>query len=289
MRPNHLVLVGTIILALFTSCVSKKKYKALRGSNETLLNKVDSLHRNLQRCGYEKDDLADLLAATRAQNDELRASNAVMAQAVGSMAQLSHKEAENMEKTLESLKEKDLQIRRLWEAKNARDSAMLALTVSLKGSMGDLQDQDIEINVEKGVVFISISDKLLFKSGSTAISSDANAVLSKVAAVVNARPELDFLVEGHTDNVPISRDGMKDNWDLSVLRAASIVRALQKNHGVDPARMTACGRSEYVPIAPNDTPENKARNRRTRIVVLPKLDQFSKLVEDGLEELEKQE
>ena len=163
-----------------------------------------------------------------------------------------------------------------------KDSVTLALVVSLKGSLGNLNDEDIEVNVEKGVVFISISDKLLFKSGSTTISDRATEVLGKVAQVVKDKPDMEFLVEGHTDNVPINRDGIKDNWDLSVLRATAIVRVLQKDFGVEPGRMTAGGRGEYVPLVPNDSPEHKAANRRTRIVVLPKMDQFYQMIEDGL-------
>jgi chemotaxis protein MotB len=147
-----------------------------------------------------------------------------------------------------------------------------------------MSDEDIQVNVEKGVVFISISDKLLFKSGSTVISDKATSVLGKVAKVVNDKPDMEFLVEGHTDNVPISKQCITDNWDLSVLRATAIVRVLQKDFNVDPARMTAGGRSQYVPLVDNDTAENKAANRRTRIVVLPKIDQFYNMIEQGMKE-----
>lgn len=289
MRNCVIVLLGLTATLSLGSCVSKKKYRAIQGSNETLRLHKDSLRRALERCSFEQGNLEEQLSGARQLNAELSANNAAMAKAVGNMAQSSTKDAENMAKTLESLKEKDAQVTKLWQAKSARDSTNLALVTSLKGALGNVDDPDIDINVDKGVVFISISDKLLFKSGSTTISGGAAEVLGKVATVVNARPDLDFMVEGHTDDVPINRDGMKDNWDLSVLRAAAIVRALQKDHAVDPTRMTASGRAEFVPLVPNDTPENKARNRRTRIVVLPKLDQFSKLIEEGLEQLEKEE
>ena len=145
-----------------------------------------------------------------------------------------------------------------------------------------MSDEDIEINVEKGVVYVSISDKLLFRSGSYTVTSRAKEVLGKVAKVVNDKPELEFMVEGHTDNVPIKIDGIQDNWDLSVKRATAVVRILEKDFGVIPSRMTAAGRSYYLPIADNDTASNRAKNRRTRIVVLPKLDQFYDLIEKGL-------
>ena len=289
MRNRIIVLLGLTATLSLSSCVSKKKYRAIQGSNETLRLDKDSLRRALERCAFEQDNLKEQLSGARQLNAELSANNAAMAQAVGNLAQSSTKEAENMARTLESLREKDAQVTKLWHAKSARDSTNLALVTSLKGALGNMDDPDIDINVDKGVVFVSISDKLLFKSGSTAISGGAAQVLGKVATVVNARPDLDFIVEGHTDDVPINRDGMKDNWDLSVLRAAAIVRALQKDHGVNPARMTASGRAQFAPLVSNDSEENKAKNRRTRIVVLPKLDQFSKMIEEGLEKLEKDE
>ena len=150
--------------------------------------------------------------------------------------------------------------------------------------MGNLDDQDIEVSVEKGVVFVSISDKLLFRSGSYNVTSDAKAVLGKVAKVVNNKPDFEFMVEGHTDNVPYKSGVLQDNWDLSAKRATSIVRILQNDFGVDPKRMTAAGRSYYVPLASNDTAATRARNRRTRIVVLPKLDQFYSMIEEGMKD-----
>ncbi|MDZ4149420.1 MAG: OmpA family protein, partial [Flavobacteriaceae bacterium] len=195
---------------------------------------------------------------------------------------LTSKGASNLEKTLESLKEKDLKINRMQDALTKRDSMTLALVTSLKGVLGDLSDSDIEVNVEKGVVYVSISDKLLFTSGSYNITARAKAVLGKVAKVVNNKPDIEFLVEGHTDNVPIKNDVLIDNWDLSVKRATAVVRVLQNDYGVDPKRMTAAGRSYYIPVASNDTADGKALNRRTRIVVLPKLDQFYNLIEEGM-------
>jgi chemotaxis protein MotB len=157
----------------------------------------------------------------------------------------------------------------------------MALVMNLKGALSDINDQDIEIKVEKSAVFISISDKLLFKSGSYEVSDRAQTVLGKVAQVLNSRPEIEFLVEGHTDNVPIKSNGIEDNWDLSTKRATSVVRILQNKYGIAPKRMTAGGRSEYVPVVSNSTVPGKAANRRTRIVILPQLDQFFKLLEQS--------
>ena len=212
----------------------------------------------------------------------MKANNQDLINNMGNLTTLSQKGAENLEKSLESLKEKDLVIRTMQDAVTRRDSVTLALVTSLKGAFIDINDSDIEVNVEKGVVFISISDKLLFNSCSTYDSDRARGVLEKVAQVVLDKPEIEFMVEGHTDDVPIQNEVLLDNWDLSVKRATSIVRILQNDFGVPPERMTAAGRSFYVPIADNDTSEGRAKNRRTRIVVLPKLDQFYDLIEQGM-------
>jgi chemotaxis protein MotB len=215
-------------------------------------------------------------------------TNAALLNNVGQMATLSKQEAVNLEKSLEQIKEQDLRIRSLHDALTKKDSVTLALVVSLKSSLGNLNDTDVVVNVEKSVVFISLSDKMVFTSGSTDISPRAKEVLAKVATVINAKPEMEVLVEGHTDNVPIVKECIKDNWDLSVLRATAITRVLQKDYAVNPARITAGGRAEYVPLVDSDTPEARSTNRRTRIVILPKLDQFYEMVEDGLKQASEQ-
>jgi chemotaxis protein MotB len=160
-----------------------------------------------------------------------------------------------------------------------KDSLNMALVMNLKGAIGNLDDKDINIKVDKSAVYIDISDKLLFKSGSYDVTDRAKEVLGKVAKVLNAQPDIEFLVEGHTDSIPIKAGKLEDNWELSVKRATTIVRILQDTYGLDPKRMTAAGRSQYVPLADNSTPEGRAANRRTRIVILPQLDQFFKLLE----------
>ena len=289
-----LILTCAALLTL-ASCVSKKKYVALQGSNETLLNKVDGLNRDLEECRSSKSVLDAQIAGLENKNEHLKDqinqlnnTNAALLNNVGQMATLSKQEAINLEKSLEQIKEQDLRIRSLHDALTKKDSVTLALVVSLKSSLGNLNDTDVVVNVEKSVVFISLSDKMVFTSGSTDISPRAKEVLSKVATVINAKPEMEVLVEGHTDNVPIVRDCIKDNWDLSVLRATAITRVLQKDYGVNPARITAGGRAEYVPLVMSDTPEARSTNRRTRIVILPKLDQFYEMVEDGLKQASEQ-
>ncbi|MGA0316675.1 MAG: OmpA/MotB family protein [Flavobacteriaceae bacterium] len=267
---------------LLSSCVSQKKYTELEELQQNTKNLLDSATVKLNSCNEEKEAALAQLATLTEQNQFLKANNQDLISNIGNLTTLSQKGAENLEMSLESMKEKDIKIQRMQDAVTKRDSVTLALVTSLKGVLGNLSDEDIEINVEKGVVYVSISDKLLFRSGSYSVTAKAREVLGKVAQVVNDKPELEFMVEGHTDNVPISIEGVQDNWDLSVRRATSVVRILEKDFGVAPARMTAAGRSYYAPVADNDTAANRAKNRRTRIVVLPKLDQFYDLIEQGM-------
>jgi chemotaxis protein MotB len=260
---------------LLSSCVSQKKYTELEELQQNTKNLLDSATVKLNSCNEEKEAALAQLATLTEQNQFLKANNQDLINNIGNLTTLSQKGAENLEMSLESMKEKDIKIQRMQDAVTKRDSVTLALVTSLKGVLGNLSDEDIEINVEKGVVYVSISDKLLFRSGSYSVTA-------KARQVVNDKPELEFMVEGHTDNVPISIEGVQDNWDLSVRRATSVVRILEKDFGVAPARMTAAGRSYYAPVADNDTAANRAKNRRTRIVVLPKLDQFYDLIEQGM-------
>lgn len=182
---------------------------------------------------------------------------------------------------MENIGAKDAYIQTLQQQMAHKDSLNMALVMNLKGAIGNLDDQDINIKVDKGVVYIDISDKLLFKSGSFDVTEKAKGVLGKVAQVLKNQPDMEFMVEGHTDNVPYRSGVLLDNWDLSVKRATAIVRILQKQYGLDPAKMAAAGRGEYKPLQENDTKEGKAVNRRTRIVILPQLDQFFQLLEPG--------
>lgn len=268
---------------LLSSCVSQKKFSELEELQQNTKNLLDTATVKLNSCNEEKEAVMATLATLQEQNQFLKANNQDLINNIGNLTTLSQKGADNLERSLESMKEKDLRIQRMQDAVTKKDSVTLALVTSLKGVLGNMNDDDIEINVEKGVVYVSISDKLLFRSGSYTVTAAAKEVLGKVAKVVNDKPELEFMVEGHTDNVPIKSDGIEDNWDLSVKRATAVVRILQKDFGVAPARMTAAGRSYYMPIADNDTAANRAKNRRTRIVVLPKLDQFYDLIAQGMD------
>lgn len=276
--------VAVIALSL-GSCVSSKKFNTVNNDLERAKAELASTKRTMNDYASEIGKYEAQVKALSEQNNFLRSNNQDLIVNLDNFTTLTSKGAENLEKTLESLKEKGLTINKLQNAITRRDSVNLALVASLKGALGDLNDQDIEINVEKGVVFVSIADKLLFRSGSYNVSDEAKRVLGKVATVVNAKPDFEFMVEGHTDNVPYKTNvEIKDNWDLSVKRATAIIRILQNEFKVDPKRMTAAGRSYYAPLVENNSSENRDRNRRTRIVVLPKLDQFYSMIEDGMKD-----
>ena len=274
-----LALILTVFLA---SCVSQKKFTELEQLQQNTKSLLDTTTIKMNACEEEKEAALASLETLKEQNKFLNANNQDLINNIGNLTTLSQKGAENLERSLESMKEKDLRIEKMQDAVTKKDSVTLALVTSLKGVLGNMSDDDIEINVEKGVVYVSISDKLLFRSGSYTVTSRAKAVLGKVAKVVNDKPDIEFMVEGHTDNVPIKADGILDNWDLSVKRATAVIRILQNDFDVSPERMTASGRSYYVPIADNDTARNRAKNRRTRIVILPKLDQFYDLIDQGM-------
>ena len=274
----------SVLGLITTSCVSKKKYAELEARNKQTEDLLNTATVKLNMCLDEKNNLTHKLESMKNQNDLLKENNQQLINNMGNLTTLTQKGAENLEKSLESLREKDLTIKNLRDAVTRRDSVNLALVQSLKGVLGNLDDQDVDIRVEKGVVFINISDKMLFSSGSYTISKNAKSVLEKVAKVVKNKPDFEFMVEGHTDNVNIKTSCIRDNWDLSVMRATEIVRVLQKDFGVAPERMTAAGRSYYVPLASNGDANGRALNRRTRIVVLPKLDQFYTMIEEGMKD-----
>ena len=278
------IIAMSVLGLITTSCVSKKKYAELEARNKQTEDLLNTATVKLNMCLDEKNNLTHKLESMKNQNDLLKENNQQLIDNMGNLTTLTQKGAENLEKSLESLREKDLTIKNLRDAVTRRDSINLALVQSLKGVLGNLDDQDVDIKVEKGVVFINISDKMLFSSGSYTISKNAKSVLEKVAKVVKNKPDFEFMVEGHTDNVNIKTSCIRDNWDLSVMRATEIVRVLQKDFGVAPERMTAAGRSYYVPLASNGDANGRALNRRTRIVILPKLDQFYTMIEEGMKD-----
>jgi len=264
------ILVLTLAAMTLTSCGSKKKIAELEAKNKEIQDLLNSATIKLNTCLAERDAMGRNL-------EDLRKTNTDLINTKDNLATLTSKGAATIEKSLESLKEKDLKISRLQDALTRKDSVTLALVTSIKRAVG-VNDPDIEVNVEKGVVYISIADKLLFKSGSYQVSDRAKEILGKVAKIVQDKPDFECMVEGHTDNVPIKNPVLQDNWDLSVKRATSIVRLLQNDFGIDPKRLVASGRGEYLPLTSNDTAEGRATNRRTRILVLPKIDQFYDMI-----------
>lgn len=277
------MLLSLVSMFVLGSCVSKKEYSALEAKQKETQDLLNSATVKLNTC------LSDAAAANarvdglREQLADLRKTNQDLIDTKGNLTTLTQKGAENLERSLESLKERDLKITRLQDALTKKDSVTLAIVTSLKREVG-ISDPDIEINVEKGVVFISIADKLLFQSGSYNVTNRAKEILAKVAKVINSKPNFEAMVEAHTDNVPYRRDVLLDNWDLSVKRATSVVRVLESLE-VNPQQLIASGRSYHVPLVENDTAENRAKNRRTRIVVLPKIDQFYEMVETEMKKL----
>ncbi|HJW17336.1 MAG TPA: OmpA family protein [Flavisolibacter sp.] len=285
MKPRHLLLFCLPVL-VFTSCVSRKTLKAEQDKYAKLNTFYMQVQDDLRKCREDEAEasrrkalLETEITGLNKQVDFLKENNNTVLNQLKDLSVISSSQAESIKKSLDNIGAKDNYIQTLQSAIARKDSLNMALVMNLKGALSDINDTDVEIKVEKGVVFISISDKMLFRSGSSDVSDKAMNVLGKVAQVLNSKPEIEFMVEGHTDNVAIKNNCIADNWDLSVKRATSVIRILQNKFNIDPKRMTAGGRGEYIPLQSNDTAEGKAANRRTRIVILPQLDQFFQLLE----------
>lgn len=282
---NKSVFLYILTILILSSCVSKKDFTALEERHKKTVDLLNTATVKLNTCLEEKATSEALAEAYLNQISDLKKRNDQLFNQSQDYLELTAKGAENLEKTLESIKEKDLKINRIQDALNRKDSVTFALVTSLKKEIG-INDPDIEVNVDKAVVFISLSDKLLFKSGSYEVSERAKEILGKVATVVNSKPSFECMVEGHTDDVAyIGSGNLIDNWDLSVKRATSIVRVLQELN-VNPAKLIAAGRSYYNPLVSNDTPENRSTNRRTRIIILPKIDEFYDMIENEMKSFE---
>jgi chemotaxis protein MotB len=268
-----------------TSCVTSKKFNALDANYKKLENDKTDCDTKLAQSKLAADKLSTQNGYLQTQVDDLKKqledakkNNTQVLNTLQDMSVLSSKQAESVKQTIQTIGEKDNYIQGLQSAMARKDSLNMALVMNLKGAIGDLADKDINIKVDKSAIYIDISDKMLFNSGKYSVTDKAKVVLGKVAKVLNAYPDMEFMVEGHTDTVSMHTASIDDNWDLSVKRATSVVRILQNQYGIAPARMTAAGRSQYVPVDSNDTADGRSRNRRTRIVILPQLDQFFKLL-----------
>jgi chemotaxis protein MotB len=289
MNFKHFLFSGLFSVFLF-SCVSSKKFKTMQAEMQARYDSLNSAYAkqggDLKNCNDLSADCNNKKNALQSQVDDLTKQNAYLKEnstqalkQLQDMSVISSTQAESIRKSMDNMGAKDAYIQTLQQALAHKDSLNMALVMNLKGAVGNLDDKDINIKVDKGVVYIDISDKLLFKSGHYQVTEKAKQVLGKVAQVLKNQPDIEFMVEGHTDNMSFSNGVLMDNWDLSVKRATSVIRILQNQYGILPAHMTAAGRSEYIPVDSNDTPEGRAANRRTRIVILPQLDQFFKLLE----------
>lgn len=282
------IMAGVIASAIImSSCVSKKVLRSEKVRYETLMTSYNDLQRQLKECNdmsaegqRKRTQLEAEIAQLKRDNAFLKDNNNQALKQLENLSVISNAQAESIKKSLDNIGAKDNYIQSLQSEISRKDSLNMALVMNLKGAIGNLDDKDINIKVDKGVVYIDISDKMLFKSGSYEITPRAKEVLGKVATVVKNQPDIEFMVEGHTDNVPYKGGGgLTDNWDLSVKRATTVVRVLQNEYGLNPAKMAAAGRSEYNPVSDNSSAEGRSANRRTRIVILPQLDQFFKLLE----------
>lgn len=297
MKPYLLSFLLLAVGLSMTSCVSKKQYallqKELATANSDLGKCGVSLNDYMARLTFCEQELRlsqttgqarqEQLADLRSQLADCKALRDKQLSQVGDLTVLSQSANANINETLRQLEGKDKYIRLLQAAKTKADSINLALSVNLKTVLKDgIEDQDVEVKVDKTVVFINLSDKMLFESGSAKITSKADAVLGKIAQIIASRPDMEVMVEGYTDNVPIKTACFDDNWDLSVKRSTSVVRALQTTHKVDPNLLIAAGRGEYNALASNSTAEGRSTNRRTRIIIMPKLDQFYDLLNPNL-------
>jgi|TARA_B110000240_G_scaffold157177_1_gene174788 chemotaxis protein MotB len=277
MKKIFLIIVSAVFI---TSCVSKKEFAALQTEKTAAEEKLVAVKTNLQKCLIEKEKEDAKVFALAEQVKYLLDDKKNALKQVENLTVLTQSSSDNIKTVIAQLSEKDKYINGVREAMTQKDSLNLAIKFHLtKNLIEGIQDEDIEVNVEKTVVFISISDKLLFKSGSYNVTEGAYTVLEKIAKVINDQPEMEVMIEGHTDNSPIKRNIIQDNWDLSALRATAITRILQYKFGVVPNRLIAAARSQYIPLAANDSAENRAKNRRTKIIIMPRLNQFFDLLE----------
>jgi chemotaxis protein MotB len=304
MKTNaNLAIIGLVCL-LLSSCVTKKAYQAMEADLKTQLDAANkdlgklgaSLNEYMSRlaaCERDKERLSGDIRSNQGalqlreeqindlknQINDLKSQREQQINQVTDLTKLSKSVNDNVKETLSQLEKKDKYIQLLQAARTRADSINLALAVNLKGVLKDgLDDKDVDVKVDKTVVFVNLSDKMLFQSGSATITPKATEVLGKIARIIQSRPDLEVMVEGYTDNKPIKTACLDDNWDLSVKRATSVVRSLQVTHKVDPNKLIAAGRGEYNALANNATEEGRSTNRRTRIIIMPKLDQFYDLL-----------
>ncbi|MBD8349740.1 MULTISPECIES: flagellar motor protein MotB [unclassified Dysgonomonas] len=273
-----LILVAGI---MFTSCVTKGKFRNLETDYKQLQTEFQGSQLQLTESRTRVSSLEETLAEARKNNEELRGALAEMQNSLNKSLSHNSQGNANIGKLVDEINASNRFIQHLVQAKNRSDSLNLVMVNNLTRSLTREEMRDMDIQVLKGVVYISLSDNMLYRSGSYEISDKAGETLSKIAKIILDYKDYGVLVEGNTDTDPISRPNIRNNWDLSALRGSSVVQALQNNYGIDPKRLTVGGRGEYNPITSNSTPEGKARNRRTQIIITPELDQFMELIDQA--------
>ena len=276
MKKTFLVMTIAAATMLITSCSSKKELLACQEENKALQTNYTDTKEKLAASTARVASLEKQLA--QAEN-----TNAALQNALDKSLSNASQNNVSIEKLVDQINESNKYIRHLVEVKSKSDSLNMVLTNNLTRSLSKEELKDVDVQVLKGVVYISLADNMLYKSGSYEISDRASETLSKIAKIIKDYKDYDVLIEGNTDNVPIKRENIRNNWDLSCLRASSVVQALQNQYGVDPKRLTAGGRGEYNPLQSNDTELGKQRNRRTQIIITPKLDEFMELIGEAPE------
>ncbi len=276
-----------MIMAL-TGCISKKEFQALQNENNALKTENASLKQDNVKTLLQLTDskanaknLQEMLDAERKRNAELKDAYANLQSSLDKSLLQNSQGNINISKLVDEINASNRFIKQLVEAKDKSDSLNMVLTNNLTRSLTNAEKQEVDVQVLKGVVYISLADNMLYKSGSYEINARASETLSKIAKIIKDYKDYEVLIEGNTDDVPIARTNIRNNWDLSCLRASSVVQALQNEYGVDPQRLTAGGRGEYNPVASNATELGKQRNRRTQIIITPKLDQFMDLIDEA--------
>ncbi len=276
MKIKSLIAMGVLAMLAMTSCVSNKKYAELEGNYQT--TKED-----LIECNANGKSMEAMIKDLKQQNAELKKGMGALKETLDQAMNNSAQGNINISKLVDEINASNKYIKELVAAKSKSDSLNLVLTNNLTRSLSTSELRDVDVKVLKGVVYISLNDNMLYKSGSYEISPAAMDILSKIAKIIKDYKDYDVLVEGNTDNVPINRTNIRNNWDLSALRASSVVQALQNDFGINPSRLTAGGRGEYNPVASNDSEEGRAKNRRTQIIITPNLDQFMDLIDKAPE------
>ena len=279
MKVKTIALVAMLFGLAATSCVSNKKYAELQGKYYALQSEYGSTKEALINCNAESRSLTSQLETANVTNAELKKSMGELKHTLDKSLEANNQGSVNIAKLVDEINASNKYIKQLVEAKSKSDSLNIALTNRLTRSLSNDELKDVDVKVLKGVVYISLADNMLFKSGSYEVNSRAMETLSKIAKILKDYKDFDVLVEGNTDNVPISKTNIRNNWDLSALRASSIVQVLQTKFGINPQRLSAAGRGEFNPITDNDSEVGKQRNRRTEIIITPKLDDFMELID----------